>query len=117
LKNRGFLESLIDYRSDFGALFTVLKDEKLSDKVFIALSLYVFTYSPFQVGKVFKPELTSAADVHGSLKDCLEVTVAGLVFFLQDHNSYKELLACHGTDVQILLDLLQDVGISFPTQF
>ncbi|KAJ7709206.1 kinase-like domain-containing protein [Mycena olivaceomarginata] len=43
------------------------------------------------------------------MKDCLEVTVAGLVLFLQDHDSYRELLAYHHTaDAQTLLDLLQD---------
>ncbi|KAF7333349.1 Protein kinase domain-containing protein [Mycena venus] len=47
-------------------------------------------------------------DVHGSMKDCLEVTVAGLVLFLQDRDLYKELLEHHDTDAQTLLDLLQD---------
>ncbi|KAF7362739.1 Protein kinase domain-containing protein [Mycena venus] len=80
------------YRSDVENLFTVLKDGKPSEKV----------------EKVFEPKIISAADVHGSLKDCLEVTIAGLVLFLQDRSSYKELLTYRGTNAQTLLDLLQD---------
>ncbi|KAF7333365.1 Protein kinase domain-containing protein [Mycena venus] len=91
LKNRGFLKSLIDYRSEFASLFTVLKDGKHSTK-----------------SNFFEPELISAAEVHGSMKDCLEVTIAGLVLFLQDRGLYKELLVYRGMNAQALLDLLQD---------
>jgi hypothetical protein len=46
------------------------------------------------------------------MKDCLEVTVAGLVLLLQDRDSYEVLLAYRGPDAQTLLDLFQDVGKS-----
>jgi hypothetical protein len=51
------------------------------------------------------------------MKLCLSVGVAGLVFFLQDRQSYKEFLTYRGTDAQTLLDLLQDVSTSLPMQF
>ncbi|KAF7333364.1 Protein kinase domain-containing protein [Mycena venus] len=94
LKYRGFLGSLIDYRSDFMSLFTVLKDDKKTIEVRTGFPAIKFMH---------------IMDVRGAMKDCLEVTVAGLVLFLQDRDSYKELLAYKGNEAQTLLDVLQDL--------
>ncbi|KAJ7249440.1 kinase-like domain-containing protein [Mycena rebaudengoi] len=89
LMHGGFLKSLLDYQSDFKRLFTLLNARKQS----------------MENGAT--THITST-NVFRDMKLCLSVGVAGLVFFLQDRQSYKEFLTYRGTDAQTLLDLLQD---------
>lgn len=50
------------------------------------------------------------------MKRDIYVVVARLVLLLRDPESYKKLLACRGTDAQILLDIVQDVSALLPNE-
>jgi hypothetical protein len=50
------------------------------------------------------------ADFFDHINNDDSAVVAKLVYLLQDQVLYQRLLVCHGTDAQILLDLLQDAS-------
>ncbi|KAJ7810758.1 kinase-like domain-containing protein [Mycena olivaceomarginata] len=87
-RESGFLASLAQYSSNVEILLSSVKQTLQKDSA---------------------PNEGISVNVYEHINQDVRAIVATLVLFLRRPHSYKELLACRGTEAQHLLDLLQDL--------